>query len=510
MAFAADKKMGATRRPNLVYVFADQLRYKSCGYAGDEFARTPNIDRLAAQGCNVHQAVSSTPVCSPYRACLMTGKYQSSHGLVINETRLSPEHECFGHSLKKAGYRTAYIGKWHMWANQLGHHDLIKNGFVPPGPYRLGFDDFWEAYNFNHMYWHSPYFNDDANPHLRKQYEPNAQTDVAINYLKGAAKQGEPFAMFLSWGPPHSPWGNNCEPEYKEMFANVKVPKSPNYTTVQDAHCDAWQRLPKNFAANIDDDLKTYYAQTANIDWNVGRLMEALEQAGIAEDTIFVFTSDHGEMFGSHGRHGKLTFYEEASRIPFLVRWPKKIKQRTITDALLGTPDIMPTVLSMMDIKAPSSVEGKDLSAALMGGKSDQHDAAHMQGMGATAAWTDGSEWRGLRDNEFTYALYHSDGKEMLFNHRKDPYQMINLADDRSFAATLAHYRDMSAKWRKEMNDDFGSCTSYQKWTDSDRNIIDTATGVKQDVVALKKITDKWFPNGIGEKSVSPYPVGGA
>ena len=138
------------RRPNLVYVFADQLRYQSCGYAGDEYARTPNMDRLAAEGCNLHQAVSSTPVCAPYRASLMTGKYQSSTGMVINEIRLSPEHECFGHVLTKGGYNTGYIGKWHMWANQLGHHELVKNGFTPPGAYRLGFDGYWAAYNFNH------------------------------------------------------------------------------------------------------------------------------------------------------------------------------------------------------------------------------------------------------------------------------------------------------------------------------------------------------------------------
>ena len=107
----------APDRPNLVYVFADQLRYQSCGYAGDEYARTPNIDRLAAQGCNFHQAISNTPVCAPHRASLMTGKCQSSTGMVINELRLSPEHETFGQALTRGGYRTAYIGKWHLWAN---------------------------------------------------------------------------------------------------------------------------------------------------------------------------------------------------------------------------------------------------------------------------------------------------------------------------------------------------------------------------------------------------------
>ena len=116
------------KRPNLVYVFADPL------------ARTPHMDKLAAEGANYRQAISSTPVCAPYRASLMTGKYQSSTGMVINELRMSPEHECLGHVLTKGGYQTAYIGKWHLWAAQQGHHDLIKNGFTPPGPYRLGFD----------------------------------------------------------------------------------------------------------------------------------------------------------------------------------------------------------------------------------------------------------------------------------------------------------------------------------------------------------------------------------
>src|SRR5581483_7129348 len=137
-----------TRPVNLVYVFADQLRRFSCGYAGDSFADTPNIDRLAKESLDVRQAIPSTPVCAPYRASLLTGKYQSSTGMVINELRLSPEHECIGHVLSRNGYDTAYIGKWHLWANQLGHHEETRNGFVPPGPYRLGFDQYWAAYNF--------------------------------------------------------------------------------------------------------------------------------------------------------------------------------------------------------------------------------------------------------------------------------------------------------------------------------------------------------------------------
>ena len=160
------------RPVNLIYVFADQLRRFSCGYVGDEFARTPNIDRLARESLDVRNAVPSTPVCAPYRASLLTGKYQSSTGMVINELRLSPEHECFGHALSKGGYDTAYIGKWHLWANQLGHHEETQNGFVPPGRYRLGFDQYWAAYNFNHTYHDAPYFRDTPRREIHSSTNP--------------------------------------------------------------------------------------------------------------------------------------------------------------------------------------------------------------------------------------------------------------------------------------------------------------------------------------------------
>ncbi len=508
-AAAPAKGEAGPKRPNLIYVFADELRWASCGYNGDVYARTPNMDRLAAQGCNFRQCVSNTPVCAPYRASLMTGKYQSSTGMVINELRLSPEHECFGHALKRAGYSAAYIGKWHLWANQLGHHYEVKNGFVPPGAYRLGFDDYWSGYNFNHTYIQSPYFHDKPDPQIRKQYEPTGQTDEAITYLKNASHRKEPFALFLSWGPPHMPWGDaNVEAEYLDLFRNVDLPLPPNYSLHQDPYADNWQKLPPNWDANIRQWMKVYYAQVANLDWNLGRLLKAIDDMGLADDTIFVFTSDHGEMFGAHGRRAKLIFYEEAARVPFLLRYPKKVPAKGVSEALLGTPDIMPTLLALMGIRCPSTVEGTDLSSHALGRSGSGHDAAHLLGMGATAAWTDGTEWRAVRDHEFTYGVYHRDGKELLFNHRKDPYQMVDLAQERGSAATLAHYRDTSTAFRKQQNDVFEACSWYKdRWT-TDRNITNTAKGVSQDVAAVNELTAKWFANGVGEHTIPMPNVG--
>ena len=140
------------KKPNLIYVFADQLRYFSMGYAGDSNALTPNIDRICGESVNLCQAVSGHPVCAPYRASLFTGKYTTSTGMVINEIRMNTHHHTFAQVLNEGGYETVYIGKWHMYAAELGNHYDVKNSFIPKGPDRLGFDGYFAGYNFRHEY----------------------------------------------------------------------------------------------------------------------------------------------------------------------------------------------------------------------------------------------------------------------------------------------------------------------------------------------------------------------
>ena len=488
-AYAAPAK-----KPNLVVVVADQLRYQSCGYAGDALAQTPNIDRLAKQSLSFRYATSSHPVCSPFRATLLTGKYSSSTGMVINELRMSPEHQCFGHSLNRAGYQTALIGKWHMWANQLGGHDRTENAFVPPGPYRFGFDGLWAGYNFNHIYYKAPYFRDKPERLTYKSYEPDSQTDMAIDWMRQVGRGDQPFATFLLWGPPHAPWTpQNVPPEDLEAFRDAKFPTPPNFSDKSDPHSDAWGQLPPKFAGQLQEMHRIYYAQTRSIDRTLGRLMAALDAQGLSENTILVFTSDHGEMFGSQGRQGKNIFYDEAVRIPFLIRWPGHIKPG-VSDACFNSPDIMPTLLALLGAPVPGTVEGSDCSGHITGKSTRAPETAYLQGMGTTAAWKDGTEWRGLRDARFTYAKYHVDGQELLFDNRADPYQMKNLAGERAHNSKLQHYREQLARWMKEHNDSFEACNWYQRnWT-VDRNIVKTASGVGQDLDKLKELLKRTYP----------------
>ena len=483
-------KRPAGGRANLIYVFADQLRYLSCGCAGDRKARTPNLDRLASQGVNFRNAVSTMPVCAAYRASLLTGKYPTSTGMVINELRLSPDHECFGHVLTRGGYETGYIGKWHLWASELGSHELAKNGFVPPGPYRLGFDGYWAGYNFNHNYNRGYYFNDTPQRVRVKGYEPDVQTDLAIDFLNARGRGGKPFALFLSYGTPHDPWGwNNVPDKFARMFRDVPMPNPPNYKPTNDPYADNWGRLRNDQQrSSLPQWRQGYYAMVANLDWNVGRLMAAVDKAGLADDTILVFSSDHGEMFGAHGRRAKNIFYDEAARIPLLVRWPGGVAAGRVSDACIGTPDIMPTLLSLMGLPIPRAVEGMDLSHCATGGEGPEPVAAFMQNTGACAAWEDGHEWRALRSKRYTYATYRVDGKELLFDNQADPFQMTNLAASAKHAGTVERFRKLMKKRMAELNDTFPASSWYRDHWITDRNVIRGAKGGTHDLKALKKI----------------------
>jgi len=470
------------KRPNLLYVFADQLRHQSCGYAGDGKAITPAIDRFATQGCNFSNAVASAPVCTAYRAGLMTGKYTTSNGMVINELRINPNQRCFGHVLTDSGYHTGYIGKWHLYANQLGHHEDPKNSFVPRGPHRLGFDGYWAAYNFHHIYYNTYYHTESPEKIFYGPgvYEPDAQTDFAINFIDGHQKQSpeKPFALFLSWGPPHDPWGNDNTPaKFRKMFKDTPFPNPPNYQAENDPYADNWGRLNSKERAQLEEWRRNYYAMTSSLDANLDRLLKALEKHNLAEDTIVVFTSDHGEMFGAHGRRAKNIFYEEAARIPFLLRYPRQVPAGGTSDACLGTVDVMPTLLSMMGLQCPKSAEGMDLSHCAAGKAGPEPDAALMMICGATAAWQDGHEWRAMRDKRFTYAVYRVDRSELLFDNVNDPYQQRNLAGDPKHAATVERFRGMLKQKMAGLGDAFEACTWYRDhWTDGNRNITRSAT----------------------------------
>lgn len=467
------------KRPNLIYVFADQLRYASVDYTGDDRGLTPNIDKLSRESIDVCNAVSGHPVCAPYRASLLTGKYTTSTGMVINEIRLNPNHRSFAHVLSDAGYTNAYIGKWHMYASELGHHLLSKNSFVPKGPDRLGFDGYFAHYGFHHDYYgESAYYHLDTDTKIfHEGYEPDCQTDMAIEQLTQLSQGEAPFALFLSLGTPHDPWTpENVPPAYMERVKDMDFSLPPNYLPTNDAYADAWARLSDEERAALPEWMRCYHAMVCNLDDNIGRLMQAIEALGLAEDSIVVFTSDHGELFGAHGRRAKNIFYEEAVRVPFLVRWPGQLAQGEKRDVCLNTVDIMPTLLSLLNLSIPAEVEGTDFSEYLKDGQKNTDDGALMMCTGPTAVFGDGNEWRAYRTKRYTYAVYKADGRELLFDNMNDPYQMHDLSGDLAYASLMGALRDRMWAEMTRIGDTFEHNSYYEQHWIENRIILRTAT----------------------------------
>lgn len=463
------------KKPNLLYVFADQLRYFSLGYNGDTLACTPNIDALSKESLNCQNTVSGHPVCAPYRASLFTGKYTTSTGMVINEIRINPSaHVTFADVLNDGGYTPEYVGKWHMYAAELGNHFDPKNSYVPEGADRLGFNGYFAAYNFHHKYYKpEAYFHlNSPEKHFVEGYEPDVQTDMAIERMEHFKNDDRPFALFLSYGTPHDPWTkDNTKPEDYAEFENTNFPLPPNYRRFNDPRADFWARFMPFERNQLNDWKRAYYAMVKNLDYNVGRLIKYLDESGLCENTILVFTSDHGEMFGAHGRRAKNIFYEEAVRVPFLLR--KKGIVNGVSTVNLNTVDIMPTLLSLMSLPIPDGVQGKDRSSELIGAPlSDPLDGSLMMCTGPTAIYGNGFEWRAYRTNQYTYAVFRRGKKEYLFDNLSDCYQLVNLAKKPEFSAIKSSLKDKMYAEMRKIGDGFEPNSYYRKHWVKDRKIL--------------------------------------
>ena len=420
-------------RPNLVFVFADQWRAQAAGYAGNKDVRTPQLDKLAGQSVNFTNTVSGCPVCSPYRASLMTGQYWLTHGIFYNDKPLNPDATTIGKVYRQAGYETAYIGKWHID----GHG---RSAFIPKER-RHGFE-FWRVCECTHDYNHSLYYGDTPDQRYWAGYDAIAQTREAQAYIQERAKS--PFVLFMSWGPPHDPYQTAPE-EYRRMHADPSaIFLHPN--------------VPGPLREKAREALAGYYAHIAALDVCIGDVLKTLEECGIEENTIFVFTSDHGDMLYSHGQTNKQKPWEESVRVPFLLRYPAMLGRagRTI-DMPINTPDIMPTLLGLSGLAIPDSVEGRDFSAVVRGTQPPDNDAALIMCPVPFHQWNyqqGGREYRGVRTRRYTY-VRDLKGPWLLYDNRADPYQQTNLCNNPEHAQTQQELEKMLSVKLKETNDEF-------------------------------------------------------
>ncbi|HOD49781.1 MAG TPA: sulfatase [Candidatus Hydrogenedentes bacterium] len=396
-------------KPNVVFVFADQWRAQATPYSGDPNVDAPHLAQLASESVDFVRAVSGCPVCTPYRASLMTGQSPLTNGVFMNDVPLPGNAVTIAEAFKDAGYDTAYIGKWHLD----GHG---RSSYIP-WERRQGWD-YWKVLECTHNYNDSAYYADADQKLVWEGYDAIAQTRDAQQYIKDHANGQRPFILFVSWGPPHEPYETAPE-KYRQRFRPEDVVLRPN------APGEAQEKARAGLAG--------YYAHIAALDDCLADLDRTLTETGIAEDTVFVFTSDHGDMHGCHGLWKKQWPYEESIRVPFLLRYPAVLgKEGRVLETPIDAPDIMPTLLGLCGLPIPGSVEGLDYSGHIQGGPNPGDGAAVImcpQPFGQVTRKQGGREYRGIVDGQYTY-VRALDGPWLLFDNENDPYQLKNLCNE--------------------------------------------------------------------------------
>lgn len=417
-ALAAEPSGGKSPvKPNIVFVFADQWRAQATPYRLDPNVETPCLARLASESVNFVNAVSGCPVCTPYRASLMTGQSPLTNGVFMNDVPLPDDAVTIAEVLAAAGYSTAYIGKWHLD----GHG---RSSFIPRER-RQGWD-YWKVLECTHNYNNSPYYANTDEKLFWDGYDAIAQTRDAQQYISDHAGGAKPFVLFLSWGPPHAPYETAPE-KYRKRFRAESIVLRPNVS-------DSVQEKARK-------DLAGYYAHMAALDDCLAALDRTLAETGIADNTIFVFTSDHGDMLGCQGVWKKQWPYEESVRVPFVLRYPALLgREPRELDAPIDAPDIMPTLLGLCGVPVPDTVEGLDYSGYIKGGPNPGDGTAVVmcpQPFGQVSRKHGGREYRGIVDGRYTY-VRTLEGPWLLYDNKEDPYQLRNLCNEPAMAAVQA------------------------------------------------------------------------
>ena len=434
------------QKPNLVFILADQWRFEAVGYMGNPDVITPNLDKLAAESLIFENAVTVMAVCAPWRASFLTGQYPLTHGIFYNDKPLDPEAITLGKIYKEAGYETGYIGKWHLNGHQRGEDPFSGRNKPVPVARRQGFD-YWKVREVTHDYNNSYYFDENDQKQIWEGYDAFAQTDSAISFIQ--KNKENPFALVMSWGPPHDPYPTAPQ-DYKDLYDWNTIKLRPNVPL-------ALQDSAKRVIAN-------YYAHITALDNVLGKLLDELEKAGLAENTIFVFTSEHGDMLLSKGALKKQRPYDESIKVPMLIRYPKKLgEQSRRLKNPINTPDILPTLLGLSGLSIPETVEGKDFSRNLIQGNDIDNDAALIMLPVPFHEWqfkNGGREFRGIRTNRYTY-VKDLKGPWLLYDNERDPFQMDNLIGKAGFTKLENSMETILMKKLAERNDSFLPADKY-------------------------------------------------
>ncbi len=461
------------KRPNIIYIMSDDHSAHAISAYGSKINKTPNIDRLGRDGARMNNCFCTNSICTPSRAAIMTGQYSQVNGVRGWDDFDSSRPIQIQKILRDNGYTTGFVGKWHLGRGA---------GSNPQG------FDYWEAMPGQGRY-DDPIFYNATEEKVYPGYSTTVTTDLALNWLNNGRDKSKPFYLVVHQKAPHRNW--IPEEKYKKMFEGEHIPQPETFEddyATRPAAAAAHMRVgrdmtltdtkgakpPEGLTKEERDDwyyqvyIKDYLRCVQSVDDSVGQLLDWLDQNGLAQDTIIVYTSDQGFYLGEHGWFDKRFFYEESLRMPFMIRYPRAIPAGQVKDEFLLNVDFAPTLLDYAGLKVPDQMQGHSADA-MLGGKTP----ADWQTSMYYRYWVNGDEHNtaahyGVRTPTHKLIYYYCDPLDVrgatplnppvapyweLFDLKKDPHELHNVYGDPANAALIKGLKVELARLQAKLGD---------------------------------------------------------
>ncbi len=445
--------LAADRRPNILYIMADDHAAHAIGAYGSRINKTPHLDRLAREGMRFANCFVTNSICTPSRAAILTGKYAHINGVPVFN-RFDGSQPTLAKYLQKAGYHTGMIGKWHLGSD--------PTGFT-----------WWNILPGQGAY-HNPVFIEMGTRKKHTGYCTDLIVDFSLEFLKKRPKD-KPFFLCCHHKAPHRPW--QPDEKHRKKWADVQVLEpatfDDDYATRSDAAREATMRVDRDLTATdlkqkppaglsgqalkkwkYQRYMRDYLACVEAVDDNVGRLLDYLAKEGLADDTLVIYTSDQGFFLGDHDWYDKRFMYEESLRMPFLVRWPGKIKAGQVSDGMILNVDFAPTLLDAAGLKVPADMQGRSFLPLLRGERPRDWRTSMYYRYYHYPQHHRVQPHYGVRTERHKLIYFNKINQWELFDLKNDPHEVKNLYHDPAHAGTVKTLKTELYRLKKELKDD--------------------------------------------------------
>jgi arylsulfatase A-like enzyme len=462
LSFVSRTARSAERRPNILLIFSDDHAAHAVGCYGSKINQTPNLDRIARQGMRFANCLCTNALCGPSRAVVLTGKYSHLNGFRKNGDRFDGSQQTMAKLLQEAGYQTAVIGKWHLESDPTGF-------------------DYW-----NILIGQGPYYNPPMIENgKRKRYEgytTDVITDLTLDFIQHKRHPEKPFLVMYQHKAPHREW--QPDPKHFDLYQDARIPEPDNLFDDYSGRGKAARTQEMTIARHLNDiDLKftpprgltdaqlapwlaaykeendafqkaglegealvrwryqrymkDYLRCIAAIDDNVGRVLDYLDEAGLADNTVVIYSSDQGFFLGEHGWFDKRFMYEESLRMPLMIRWPGKTKPGAVNHAMVSNLDFAETLLDIAGIDVPPDMQGRSLVPLLVGQTPGDWRESHYYHYYEYPAVHSVHRHYGVRTERHKLIHFYQIDEWELYDLEKDPREMHSVYDDPRYAAVV-------------------------------------------------------------------------